>query len=173
MLCLLSWSKTKLPWLILFSVAFALVCSALYFHHILDHRPCVKCIYQRTAMIGIALSAALPLVYMHVSTRIIGLLAWLGLSLWGLSVAQSHVELIYFDGLFMPPCPIEPNFPSFMPLHHWFPDVFSATGQCNDNTWQFMSMGMAEWMRIIFGVFTLVSAAVSLSYLIRFRQVAK
>ncbi|WP_284215989.1 disulfide bond formation protein B [Agaribacter marinus] len=173
MFWLVDWSKTKLPWWLLFTCSSLLVASALYFQHALGHSPCVKCIYQRTAMVTLALSAGLPLIYMHIVTRLLSITVWLAASVWGLYVANSHVELIFFEGFFMPPCPIEPNFPSFMPLHNWLPAIFDATGECNDNRWQFLNMGMAEWMRIIFSGFALTASAVAISYIIRFRQVAK
>jgi disulfide bond formation protein DsbB len=33
--------------------------------------------------------------------------------------------------------------------------VFAAEGDCLENTWQFLSMGMAEWMQIIFATYAI------------------
>ncbi|MFT7505081.1 MAG: disulfide bond formation protein DsbB, partial [Gammaproteobacteria bacterium] len=33
-------------------------------------------------------------------------------------------------------------------------------GDCNENSWQFMEMGMANWMQIIFSIYLLVLVVV-------------
>ncbi|MGQ8364031.1 disulfide bond formation protein DsbB [Glaciecola sp. 1036] len=170
---LVTWSKGRQPWFILFLSAFTLICAALYFQHVQGYLPCVKCIYQRTAIVGITLAAALPLIKMHWITRIIGLIGWIYSAIMGLIVANEHLEVIFPKSFLIPPCPIEPEFPSFLPLHHWLPNIFAGPGNCDDNSWQFLSMGMAQWMQIIFSVYLVLGIAVAVTYLIKFRQVAK
>ncbi|MEM0911264.1 MAG: disulfide bond formation protein B [Pseudomonadota bacterium] len=171
MVWLVEWSKTRLPWSILFLSAAGLVLSALYFQHVQDYLPCVKCIYQRTAVIGIAIAAALPMIYPHVVTRVFALVFWLYCAFEGFVVASEHIDVIFDDSMFVAPCPIAPNFPSLFPLHELLPAVFQGPGNCLDNSWQFLSLGMAEWMRIIFSGYFIVGSVVLGTYLIRFRNI--
>ena len=170
MLWLVDWSKTRQPWLILFLTAFALVASALYFQHVQNYLPCIKCIYQRTAVIGILLAALLPLITPTLPLRLVGLGLWIYSASMGLITANEHIEVIYADSIFMPPCPVVPNFPEFLPLHDILPRIFDGPGDCADNSWQFLNLGMAEWMRIIFALYLLVGIAVAASYLIKFKH---
>ena len=169
---LIDWSKTRQPWGILFLSAAGLVLAALYFQHVLGHLPCVKCIYQRTAVVGLTVAAALPLIYPHVSLRIAAILLWLYSAYMGFVIANEHIEVIFDDSMFVAPCPIAPNFPSFLPLHEIMPSVFQGPGNCLDNSWQFLSMGMAEWMRIIFSAYFVIGGVVALCYAMKFKRIA-
>lgn len=57
-----------------------------------------------------------------------------------------------------------------MPLHEWLPAVFGATGDCSENSWQFMDMGMAQWMRIIFGMYGITWLIMLISRLVVARK---
>ncbi len=143
-------SKQKSSWLLLFISSCSLFVAALYFQHVMDLRPCIQCIYQRTAVICIMLAGLLPLLYNSRVTRVIAYALW-GLSAYkGLEAAQEHLDIIFATNPFANICDIVPNFPSFMPLHEWIPAIFAATGECNENTWKFLDMGMASWLQIIF-----------------------
>jgi len=136
-----------------------------------DYLPCVKCIYQRTAVIGIALAAALPLIYPHVSVRVLAILLWLYSAYMGFIVANEHIEVIFDDSMFVAPCPIAPNFPSLLPLHEILPAIFQGPGNCLDNSWQFLSLGMAEWMRLIFSAYFVVAGVVLLTYIVKLKEI--
>lgn len=146
-------APNKSPWAIVSASAFALLLAALYFQHALGHEPCVKCIYQRSAVIAIFFGALLPAIHAHFIVRSLGLIIWGTAAIWGLVQANLHLEVIFPQGFFVPPCPFVPEFPSFMPLHEWLPMIFDAPGSCNTNDWQLLSMGMAEWMKVIFSCY--------------------
>lgn len=147
---LYQFSCDKKSWLILALSASGLLLAALFFQHVLDHQPCIKCIYQRTAVIGILIAAIIPIVYNHLLTRLSAFVLWAYSAWQGLVVAREHLDVIFATNPFFAACEFVPNFPSFLPLHEWLPALFSAKGECNDNKWQFLSMGMASWMQIIF-----------------------
>ena len=132
-----------------------LIVTALYFQHLMDLQPCIKCIYQRTAVFGILVSSLLPIIWQHSLTRLLGFIGWGVASIWGFLIAHEHVDILFAANPFFVVCDIIPNFPAFMPLHEWFPAVFGATGDCTENSWQFMNMGMAQWMRIIFATYAI------------------
>lgn len=157
---LYQFSCSKKSWLMLALSAFGLLFAALYFQHALDHYPCIKCVYQRTAVIGILIAAMIPIVYNHWLARVSAFIIWGYSALQGLFAAREHLEVVFATNPFAAACEFVPNFPSFMPLHDWLPAIFDATGECNDNRWQFLSMGMASWMQIIFSVYLAVLAII-------------
>jgi disulfide bond formation protein DsbB len=146
------WAEQKSSWLVLFLSALSLVSAALYFQHVDGLKPCIMCIYQRVAVIGIMLAGLIPLLVNHGLTRLIGFALWAVSAGWGWLLASEHIEII-FDDSFFASCEFVPNFPTWAPLHEWFPSVFGAPGDCMENSWQFMAMGMAEWMQIIFAIY--------------------
>ena len=148
-----AWAESKSAWLSLFMSSALLIVTALYFQHIMDLQPCIKCIYQRTAVFSILVSSLMPLIWQHSLTRLLGFIGWGVASIWGFLIAHEHVDMLFAANPFFVVCDIIPNFPAFMPLHEWLPAVFGATGDCSENSWQFLDMGMAQWMRIIFGIY--------------------
>lgn len=160
------WSKQRSSWALLFISALTLELTALYFQHGMGLQPCIKCIYQRTAMFGILFGALLPLLHNTSLTRLIAYGIW-GLSaVWGFMIAYEHVDILSAPNPFFAPCEIVPNFPSWLPLHEWLPDVFAATGDCLDDSWQFAGMGMAQWMMVVFGFYVALLVVVLAARLI-------
>jgi disulfide bond formation protein DsbB len=166
-----AWAKSKSAWLSLFMSSALLIVTALYFQHIMDLQPCIKCIYQRTAVFGILVSSLMPLIWQHSLTRLLGFIGWGVASIWGFLIAHEHVDMLFAANPFFVVCDIIPNFPAFMPLHEWLPAVFGATGDCSENSWQFLEMGMAQWMRIIFGIYAVTWLIMLISRLAIARKV--
>ncbi|MFT7259962.1 MAG: disulfide bond formation protein DsbB [Glaciecola sp.] len=152
------WSHSRAAWQVLFLSAISLLAAALYFQHVQGLQPCIMCIYQRTAVIGILIAGFIPLAHNSFFTRLIGFAVWGTASVQGFLVSTEHKDILFGENSFLVPCIIEPNFPSSMPLHQWFPNLFGAPGDCYENTWQFFSLGMAEWMQVIFAIYTAVFA---------------
>lgn len=145
--------RQPLAWVLLFLSALMLEVAALYFQYGMDLRPCIMCIYQRTAVFGILFFALVPLLSNNILTRLIAY-AGVGISaVWGLLIAIEHVEIQTAKSLFSV-CEIVPNFPSWAPLHEWTPSIFAATGDCGDINWSFMGMSMPQWMIVVFSVYT-------------------
>lgn len=150
-------------WLLLALTAFGLFFIALYMQYQMDLKPCVKCIYQRVAILGIGLAALVPLFAPKVAfARLLGFAGWLTAAIWGLFIANEHVTTQQSANAFFAVCDAFPNFPDWMPLHEWLPGLFNATGMCGDINWEFAGLSMPQWMQIIFasygavGVFVLV-----------------
>jgi disulfide bond formation protein DsbB len=156
-------SQQKRAWAILAFTAFGLLAAALYFQHVMDLKPCIKCIYQRTAVIGLLIAGLIPVIYNHFLTRLAAYAIWAYSAVEGIRVAREHLDIIFAKNPFANICDIVPNFPSFLPLHEWLPSVFGAGGECNENSWQFLDMGMASWMQIIFIIYLSVLAVVLIS----------
>jgi|AntRauMFilla1563_2_1112583.scaffolds.fasta_scaffold17037_3 disulfide bond formation protein DsbB len=156
-------SQQKRAWALLSISAFALLITALYFQYAMDLLPCIKCIYQRTAVIGVLMAAVIPLLYNHTYTRLAAYSVWAYSCFEGIRVAREHLDIIFASNPFANICDIVPNFPSLLPLHEWLPAIFAATGDCNENSWQFSGIGMANWMQIIFGVYLAILTLVLLA----------
>ncbi|WP_018984729.1 disulfide bond formation protein DsbB [Salinimonas chungwhensis] len=156
----------KSAWFILFLSALALQIVALYFQYGMGLEPCIMCIYQRTAVYGILLSALLVLLKNNGVTRLLGFAGWVVSAGWGLLIALEHIEILNAKNPFFASCEIVPNFPTFMPLHEWLPTIFAAKGDCTENSWQFLAMGMAEWMRVIFAAYLIVFVIVFISRIV-------
>ncbi len=163
MLWIKKFSRTKLSWTLLFVSAFGLLATALVFQHVMNLQPCIQCIYQRTAVIGIMIAGLLPILLNLQVVRLLGLAVWGTAATKGLLSAREHIDIIQNNNPFFSSCGIVPEFPSFLPLHEWIPSVFGATGSCNENSWQFLEMGMAEWMQIIFIAYLAVLVVVVLA----------
>lgn len=157
--------EQKSAWGLLFLSALGLELTALYFQYVMDLAPCIMCIYQRTAILGVMVSSAIPLLTNNFMTRFVALLGWGISAIWGLIIAMEHVEIQTAVNPFFASCEIVPNFPSWAPLHEWLPQIFAATGDCGNIDWSFMDISMPQWMIIVFGIYTVLLAAVLISRL--------
>ncbi len=159
-------------WALLSLSAFSLFAAALYMQYQMDLAPCVKCIYQRVAVLGVAFAALIPaLAPQFKLTRLVGFAGWLTAAIWGWVIANGHVAAQQSANSFFAVCDTFPNFPDWMPLHQWLPELFSATGLCGDIKWSFMDMSMPEWMRIIFAIYAGIAVVVVLLRLLGARKV--
>lgn len=166
----------KLPsqrgaWALLAASCFALLGGALFFQYQLGLEPCVKCIYQRTAVLAIGLLALVPTVAPQaLIARLVGYLGWLTASVWGWLIATEHLEVQNSENSWFIVCDTFPNFPSWMPLHEWFPSFFAAPGQCGEIDWQFAGLSMPGWMQVIFASYAVVAALVIAARVIKLRK---
>ena len=148
-------STQRTPWLLFSGIVFLLEVTALFFQYNMGLAPCIMCIYQRTAVLGLLfagiIGASKP---NNLAVRIVAYTTWGISSVWGLLIAREHIEMQTTTDPFAFSCEFEPNFPEFMPLHHWIPQFFEATGDCGNIDWQFASLSMPAWMEIIFVLFT-------------------
>lgn len=163
-------AEEKWSWGALWLSALAFEMTALYFQYAMGLEPCIMCIYQRTAMLGILFSGLLPFIYPHFATRMLGFMGWGVSAIWGLLIAIEHVDIQMDPNPFFASCAIVPNFPSFLPLHDWIPVFFAATGDCGNIDWQFLHFSMPQWMIILFGLYTLVFATILSARLIKARS---
>lgn len=151
-------STDRRTWGLLFVSALCLVISALYFQYATDLRPCIMCIYQRTAVFGVMIAAIPAMLVNNLITRLIGYIGWGISAVWGLLIAIEHVDIQTAANPFFATCEFVPNFPSWAPLHEWLPNIFAATGDCGDINWSFMDKTMPQWMIVIFAIYSSIWA---------------
>lgn len=154
-------SRQRLPWILLLLFVVFFEACALFFQHVLGLGPCVMCIYERIAMLGIGGGAIIgALAPNHPLFRWVGLLVWGACALKGIMLALEHVK-IQFDPSPFTTCDMFVTLPNWLPLNHWMPWMFKVYGDCGDIVWQFLSLSMPQWLVIIFAgnlvAFTLVT----------------
>ncbi|MDN3698659.1 disulfide bond formation protein DsbB [Vibrio cortegadensis] len=145
-----AFSARRLSWLLLLIFIVFFEACALFFQHVVMLSPCVMCIYERVAMMGIGGAALLGLI--NPSNPII---RWLGLAAWGasaykgLALAMQHVDYQFNPSPFAT-CDLFVTFPDWAPLNQWVPWMFEAYGDCSEVVWQFLTLSMPQWLVIIF-----------------------
>lgn len=155
------------PWMLLFLGSTLLYILALYFQYGMGLEPCVKCIYQRVAVLGIMLFTLIGLFgCRYWPIRWVAMIGWGYSAYEGLLIAYDHWDLQTSKNAFFAVCEAHPNFPAWMPLHDWLPGLFAAPGLCGDIDWEFLGMGMPGWMTFIFAGLLLIAIVVAISHLL-------
>ncbi|EKE69127.1 disulfide bond formation protein DsbB [Gallaecimonas xiamenensis] len=156
----------RTPWLLLASSALILEMVALFFQYGMRLEPCVMCVYQRVAVLGLFVAGVVgafapekPLV------RWAGIGGWLVSAIWGLKIAYEHVDL-QLDPSPFKQCAFIPDFPAWFKVDQWLPAVFEARGDCTQTVWQFLGLSMPQWMMVIFSLYLLVALAVIIGQLL-------
>lgn len=145
-----TFSTRRLSWLLLLLFVIFFEACALFFQHVLMLAPCVMCIYERIAMVGLGGAAVLGLIAPNNPIfRWLGLLVW-GVSAYkGLTLAMQHVEYQFNPSPFAT-CDVFVTLPNWLPLNKWLPWMFEAYGDCSKIVWQFLTLSMPQWLVIIF-----------------------
>lgn len=167
-----SWPEYRWPWLLLAVAASALFITALIMQHGHDLNPCEQCIYQRTAMLGLALAGWLGVIApQHWPLRLAAYAGWLYTAWAGYSAASYHLWLQREANPIFTSCAAIPSFPQWAPLHEWLPSVFAITGLCGDDGWRLLGLNMPEWLRIIFAIFLALAVVTLLVRLLYARKI--
>lgn len=162
-----SFSQQRLSWLLLLGFVVFFEACALFFQHVMLLAPCVMCIYERVAMLGIGAAALLGII---APTN--PLFRWLGLAAWGitaykgLTLALQHVDYQFNPSPFAT-CDLFVTFPDWAPLNQWAPWMFEAYGDCSKVVWQFLTLSMPQWLVVIFAVNLLALAVVVIAQFVK------
>jgi disulfide bond formation protein DsbB len=131
-----------------FLICAALMGYALYAQFHLHLEPCLLCIFQRVAVIGMGavfLAAALhgPQSW---GARIYGILLLL-LAIGGSIVALRHIYVQHLPEYMAPPC--GPGFGylfAHLPFGKFLVQAFTGSADCSIVTWRFLGLTMPEWL---------------------------
>ncbi|WP_299013549.1 disulfide bond formation protein DsbB [uncultured Photobacterium sp.] len=154
-----TFSKSRLSWLLLFGFIVFFELCALFFQHVMKLDPCVMCIYERVAMMGIAFAALFGLIAPQNT-----IIRWTALAAWGygayrgLELTREHVGYQFNPSPFAT-CDLFVQFPEWAPLNQWVPWMFEASGDCSKVVWSFLGQSMPQWLVVIFAA-NLVALAV-------------
>ena len=149
-------ADTRLAWGLLFLSSLVLVAYALFSQRAMGLQPCIMCIYQRTAIFGIMFACVPVLIANNMLTRLLAFVVWGISAIWGGVIAWEHYDIQNAANPFFATCEIVPNFPSWLPLHEWLPNLFAATGDCGNIDWVFMDMSMPQWMMVVFAIYSAI-----------------
>ncbi|WP_019613476.1 disulfide bond formation protein DsbB [Psychromonas ossibalaenae] len=165
-----SLSKQRWAWLLLAASALSLEMCALYFQHIMKLEPCVMCVYERIAMLGLIfaglIGAAAP---QNILVRLTAFLVWGVSAVWGGLLAVEHTDYQMNPSPFAT-CEFLPNFPSWAPLHEWLPWLFNPSGDCAEISWQFLGYSMPQWLIVSFGIYCVLFLFVAVTALLPARK---
>jgi len=160
-----TFSRKRLSWGLLFAFVIFFESCALFFQHIMGLAPCVMCIYERVAMLGIGAAALSGMIAPGVTLiRLLGLAGWLAASVKGYLLATQHVQYQLHPSPFAT-CDIYVQFPSWAPLNHWASWMFEAYGDCSEIVWQWLGLSMPQWLVIIYAANITVSLVFLVSQL--------
>jgi len=156
-------SHRRLPWILLALTALGLELAALYFQYQLKLAPCVLCVYERTAVMGILVSGMVAAVAPELFIlRGVAILLWGGSAAWGLQLALKHTGMQLFPSP-SNTCDFAANYPDWAKLDEWFPWLFEPTGFCEEIQWQFFGFTMPQTMIGVYAVYLLMLLLVVLS----------
>jgi len=159
-------STQRGAWLLLAFSAFALELCALYFQHIMKLEPCVMCVYERVAMIGIIMAGLIGAIApQSLMIRIVAFMTWAMSAGWGLQLALQHTDYQMNPSPFAT-CDFFPNFPSWAPLHEWLPWLFNPTGDCSDIVWTFLGQSMPQWLIVSFSIYCALFVVIAVTSLL-------
>ncbi|WP_024870741.1 disulfide bond formation protein DsbB [Tolumonas lignilytica] len=162
-------TQNRIAWAILFGSTLFLEICGMVFQHVMGLQPCVMCIYQRIAILGIMSGAIIGFLNpKNLLVRWSGLLIWAYSSVEGLRLALRHTDIQLHPSPFNT-CDLYVAFPQWLPLDQWMPWFFKATGDCSEIQWQFLTWVMPQWLIVAFGIYTVTSFIVIASNLIKGR----
>jgi len=158
-------STRRTAWLMLALSALFLELAALYFQYQKDLQPCVLCVYERTAVMGLLLSGMLAALAPGIALiRVLAMLLWGGSALWGLQLAVKHTRIQLFPSP-SNTCDFAANYPAWAKLDEWLPWLFQPTGFCEDIQWRFLGFTMPQTMIGIYALYLLVLLVVLSAWL--------
>jgi len=155
-------STSRMPWLVLAAITVALELFALWLQHVMLLRPCVMCIYERCALFGIMLAGLLGTIASNRTFRIAALALWIYSAWKGLELAWAHAIVQLYPSPFSV-CDLAVRFPAWLPLDSLFPQFFVASADCAEIQWTFMTLGTAQWLVGVFGIFLLIALLTTLA----------
>ena len=160
MINLSEFTQQRKAWGFLALSALSLELIALYFQYGMDLLPCMMCVYQRTAVAGVLLAGLIGLAQPKLlSVRLVAFGFWGVSAIWGFLLAKEHVAMQNETNPFLVSCGFVPDYPSWMPLHDWFPGIFNPTGTCDKIDWMFLGLSMPGWMQVLFAGYSLAFIA--------------
>ncbi|MCM2679439.1 disulfide bond formation protein DsbB [Echinimonas agarilytica] len=159
-------------WLLLALSALVLESTALFFQHVMDLAPCVMCIYERVAMMGLIFAGLIGAINPKVlALRVVGYSMWAVSAIQGLLLSIEHVGYQFPKNPFIVTCGYQAEFPAWARLDDWFPSLFLPTGMCDEITWLFLNLTMPQWLIVCFGVYCALGLTVLASRIAYTRSV--
>lgn len=152
-------SRGRGAWLLMAFTAFALEMVALWFQHGMGLKPCVMCIYERCALLGVMGAGIVGAIAPKSPLRFAAIAIWIYSAWQGVRLAYEHTMIQLHPNPFVT-CDFAARFPTWLPLDKWLPGMFVASGDCAENQWSFLTFSMPQWLIVIFAAYLLVAVLV-------------
>ena len=146
-------------YLLLFLGSSSLLGFGYYLQFYKGIEPCPLCMFQRFAYMAIILFSLVALIHgpKNLWLRIYSSLILIA-SLIGGGIAAYQVRLIYLPPDQIPECGPGWNYMvDVFPLADVIKMAFTASGECAEVTWTFLSLSIPEWSLICFSCITVLS----------------
>lgn len=126
--------------------------AALFMEHRMDMEPCPLCIFQRVAVLAVAVACLIGLLIggSRSGARVTALLVGLG-ALGGVGVAGRHVWLQHLPADEVPQC--GPGLDYLIDVFPWqevLSMVLKGSGECAEVSWRFLGLSIPEWTLVAF-----------------------
>lgn len=148
-------SLNRSSWILLSLVALGLELSGLYFQYIMGLQPCVMCVYERLAIMGLIISGIIGAISPRLKlARYLAILVWGYSAIKGLLIAIRHTDYQLNPSPWNQ-CEFKPDFPQTLPFDQWFPQIFApGPVNCSESQWEMLGWGMPQWLILAFACFT-------------------
>ncbi len=149
---------SRLPFLMAASVCVLLIAVALYMQYGMGLEPCPLCIFQRIAVMALAVVFVVAALVnpQGWGRRLAGLFVLL-IAVLGGAVAGRQVWLQHLPEDQVPAC--GPGLDYMLEVLPWrkvVDLVLRGSGECAEVHWRLLGLSIAEWMVLVFAVFLLM-----------------
>ena len=163
--------KSSLYWLALALIGLSFEAVALFYQYVLEEMPCVMCIQVRLWVMALIMVALLVLVlrrlrFMSVAGHLLTVVIAAGL------LERSYQLLGTERGFVFGECGFALGLPDWFAVDQWFPLLFEVQTSCGYTPELLFGITMAEALIVASAVFVLVSLAMTVAAIARFRQPA-
>lgn len=140
-------------WICLLLTSFSLLSVSLYLQFYQGLKPCVLCIYERCALLGICIAGIVGMLAPKSPLRYLAFIIWLVSAAKGISFTWQNI-VIQVGTPYYKVCDLYVNFPTWLPLNKWFPQIFKSTGSCLEKQATFLMLDTSQWLIIFFVTIT-------------------
>ena len=157
-------------WFAILCVAAFLESVGLFYQHVLGEPPCVLCVRYRAWILFGVVFALVGLLFNDKFWVRLG--AQLGVMFALVKMfLTTHTAVLIERGLYDGTCGMDPEFPTWLPLDKWLPNVFEVWTMCGYTPNFLFGLSMGEGMYIANTLLGLIAlAALVLMLLARFRK---
>lgn len=163
-------SLKRSAWLFLALSCAILEGIALYFQYGMGLQPCVMCIYERIALLGVMFASLTAFLAPRVAPiRLLAIAFGLFSAVRGMMLAIKHTDYQLNPAPWNQCSPFL-DFPETLPLDKWLPEFFSAGGDCGKISWEFLGLIMPQWLIVIFVIYAILFVFLAIS---QFKRTAR
>lgn len=136
-------SEHPLYWLAVVAVGLTMEGIALYYQYGLNYGPCILCVHVRAWILGMVLVATAAVFFRK--RRIVAMAAHVLLLALAVGLLSTSWETLGIErGWVFGSCELKAEFPTWLPLHGWFPAAFEAWELCGYTPELLFGVTMAE-----------------------------